>query len=132
MMSNSAYSQNGYPKQIVYDGIPGIFITYKQVRYINLAHNTWSQCEETNDSLLATVDSCKVADSLYLSIISRKDSTILLRGQAISDRDGLITVQKEHISKQDKSIRKLRTKSSILGISTGVLGLAAVVLVILL
>jgi hypothetical protein len=127
MMSNSVYSQTGSVRQIVYEGEKGLFVPPAKARYINNAHLSWLQCREECDSLSAMMDLCTQSFLLHDSIVQAKDQQLAIQGISITDRNNLILAQKTSIQEKDKTIRKLKTAKTFLGISTGVLAVIALI-----
>lgn len=88
-----------------------------------------------NDQLRATADTLKktLAAVYHLAHIadSSQQQQLLIAAARITDRDNLTASQGILIKQQQKEIRRLRTKNTILGISTGIFAIAAIVLAIL-
>jgi len=116
LINSSVYSQDGYPRQIVYKGDTIVAITRHQMQMLNIAHLSWQECTDINDSLLVTIDSCKSAFTSYDDAIRAKDSIIALQRVSIHDRDTLIITYKQDIVAKNKTIRKLRVYKGLMGI----------------
>jgi len=101
------------------------------MRALNLAHLSWQQCYETQDSLLVLLDSCKVAFKLYDTTIANLQTDKQLLQQSITDRDIVMKDQGTIIAAQKKEIKKLKATNTILTITTVVFGVATLVLLIL-
>jgi len=130
-MSSYSYSQTGYPRRIVYNGDTVIAITQKQMQSINLAHVSWRECIEVQDSLLNTLDSCSVAFSLYDTTIQNLRGEINLLQRSIADRDSVIYTHQGILTSKNKEIKRLRTKCSIVSIGAGALAVLSIVALIL-
>lgn len=77
----------------------------------------WNDELRAEDSLLHTkLDSCKRAFVLFHQSDSIQHQQLLLKEQAITDRDSLITVQKQDIKNKKKEINKLRLHRGLLGV----------------
>lgn len=119
-MSNYLYSQVGSVKQIVYEGEKGLFIPPVKAKYINLAHISWVECTEKNDSLEGLVDNALISDSIYNNRLRGKDTIISLKIAESHLKDSLNTLQKTSIADKDKKIEKVtkgRNTWKVLGLS---------------
>jgi hypothetical protein len=121
MISNLLYSQNGYPRQIVYNGDTVVAISRHQVERLNIAHEVWQGSIQQIAVLASTVDSCHTgflaADSAIHSLqdISYRDLTYIHQQSAVID-----TLQ-QVIKDQKRVIRKLRIQKGLMGALEGVL-----------
>lgn len=100
------------------------------MKLLNLAHLSWLECSEINDSLIVIVDSCAIgfhtADSAIQDLKSINSSLTTLNNHQVSTIDTLQRV----INDQKKLIRKLKTKKTLADIGTGVLGAIIIWLVL--
>ena len=113
LISSYGYSQTGYPKQILCNGDTVVAITKHQLMMINIAHQSWLDCQQENDSLLVTIDSCAtglhIADSATQSLKNIIASHLLLEQHQVDVIDTLGVVIKD----QKKVIHNLRVHKSI-------------------
>ena len=105
-----------------------VLITLEQMDSVNSTF-IW------NDQLRATVDTLNKNLTAVYRLAHIADSSqqqqLLIAAARITDRDNLTASQGILIKQQQKEIRRLRTKNTILGISTGVFAIAAIILAIL-
>ena len=125
LISNSLYSQTGYPKSIVYNGDTVVAITRHQLERINIAHEVWQGSIQQSDSLLTILDSCHIgflaADSAihFLQSVSTSDRVLIAHQK--STIDTLVSV----ISTQKKMIQHLKVHRTLSTIGEGILGAIA-------
>src|SRR4051812_37821146 len=119
LMTNSGFSQAGYPKVLV----PGSTVHDTIWAFTPIQGDSliklfvWNDQLRADDSLLHTkLDSCYKAFVLFHHSDSVQHAEILLKTQAIADRDTLITAQKKDIADKKKEIRKLRLHKGLLGV----------------
>jgi len=131
LIAKLAICQDGYPKKVVINGDTVIAITIAQMTIINGIHISLEECREHRDSLLTTVDSCRLLSNLCDSTTTRLLSIISIQDTAIAEKTSIITAAESSNKKQQKEIKKLVTLNSILKSTTGLLIITTLLLIIL-
>ena len=86
------------------------------MQMLNSAHLSWLQCSEENDSLVIVADSCKEAGMVCNEVIHTLQQQLLLKTQALQDRDTLISTQAAVIKHREKQIVRLKWKLGGMGV----------------
>lgn len=134
LITVSSFSQDTYPRLV----LPGSSVVFRDtVVVISLAQmDSVNSTFIWNEQLHTTIDTLmKNLQTVYrLSHIadSTNQQQLLIASARIAERDNLTSAQAASIKQKDKTIRKLRTGNTILMFSTGVLGVATLILLILL
>lgn len=131
MIAKLATCQDGYPKRVVIKGDTVIAITLAQMTIINGLHISLEECREHRDSLLATVDNCRLLSNLCDSTTTRLLSIISIQDTAIAEKTGIINQAEVDNNKNQKKIKRLYTVNKILAFGTGALGIIIATLIFL-
>jgi hypothetical protein len=131
LIAKLAICQDGYPKKVVINGDTVIAITIAQMTIINGLHISLEECREHRDSLLTTVDSCRLLSNLCDSTTTRLLSIISIQDTAIAEKTSIITAAESSNKKQQKEIKRLYNIGALYKVSTGVLGILAAILIFL-
>ena len=126
MMSNLLYSQTGLPKQILYNGDTVEIISMHQLKMLNIAHDTWLECADENDSLMTVLDSCNSAFNSYNDAITSLRYQVHLEQEANLQKLQMIDTLKVIIADQKKAINHLKFHRTLSTVGEAVLGIVIV------
>jgi len=115
MISNSLYSQNGYPKQIVINKDTLVAINMQQVKTLNLLQLDYIECLDTKNALIVKIKEDSILISKQREYEALLNNRLTAQKDIIANDNVIYQNLKSDLEKSNKLYKREKIKVGIFG-----------------